>query len=48
VFEFGSHVLQLNPRSEDIVGAEIAMLTFENNGGWMAWRPGEDTFAHLR
>ncbi|WP_369069397.1 hypothetical protein [Kineococcus terrestris] len=37
----------VDPRREDLVGPEIALLTGFRDGGWGCWRPGEDAFDHL-
>lgn len=45
--EFASGRLVLHPASQEIVGAEIAMLSGFADGRWMVWRPGEDSFEDL-
>jgi hypothetical protein len=45
---FDSTAMRLNPKSEEVVGEEIAMLDLGKSRGFMVWRPGEETFEHLR
>ncbi len=44
-FAFGR--LILHPAAEELVGPEIAMLDGFDDGSWMVWRPGEDSFEDL-
>ena len=45
---FGSGSVVLNPAGHEIAGPEIAMLAADQRGEWTVWRPGEDTFRHIR
>lgn len=46
---FETAAITLNPTSDELVGPEIAMLhLYLDRGEWMVWRPGEDSFAHLK
>lgn len=39
--------LLLHPAQEELVGPEIAMLSGFEDGAWMVWRPGEESFEDL-
>jgi hypothetical protein len=39
--------LRLRPTLDEVY-VEIAMLSGFRGGDWMVWRPGEDSFEHLR
>jgi hypothetical protein len=39
--------LVLHPGANELVGPEIAMLSGFDDGQWMCWRPGEDSFEDL-
>lgn len=45
--EFGHDALALHPHREELVGPEIATLNGFEDGQWMCWRPGEDSFEDL-
>jgi hypothetical protein len=47
VLSFPSGRLVLHPSTHELVGAEIAMLGGFEDGSWMVWRPGEDSFEDL-
>jgi hypothetical protein len=44
---FGVDLIRLHPTVDELVGAEIAMLTGFDDGQWMVWRPGEESFEDL-
>ena len=44
---FGVDLIRLYPAVDELVGAEIAMLTGFDDGQWMVWRPGEESFEDL-
>ena len=43
----GDAVVRLHPRREQVDTPEIAMLSGFEDGRWMVWRPGEDSFEDL-
>lgn len=43
----GGAVVALHPSVGDLVGPEIAYLHGFEDGQWMCWRPGEDSFEDL-
>lgn len=47
VIEFETGTVHLHPSREDLQGPEIAMLSGFEDGRWMVWRPGEDSFEDL-
>ena len=47
VIAFSSGRLVLHPAAEELAGPEIAMLMGFEDGQWMVWRPGEDSFEDL-
>jgi len=47
VLTFASGRLVLHPSADELVGPEIAMLNGFEDGRWMAWRPGEESFEDL-
>ena len=46
VLAFGARSVVVNPRPEELVGPEIAMVQLPS-GEWDVWRPGESTFSEL-
>lgn len=47
VVSFPSGRLVLHPVADELPGPEIAMLSGFEDGQWMVWRPGEDSFEDL-
>lgn len=47
VLSFPSGRVLLHPAPEELVGPEIAMLSGFEDGSWMVWRPGEESFEDL-
>lgn len=45
VVELLGAAVVLNPASDDVPGAEIALLRGFSDGAWAVWRPGEGVFA---
>lgn len=45
--EFDEGAVCLHPSIDDVPGPEIALLTGFKDGGWMCWRPGEESFEDL-
>ncbi|MBL7490057.1 hypothetical protein I6A60_29200 [Frankia sp. AgB1.9] len=45
--ELGRGSIVLHPAEEELVGPEIALLKGFDDGRWMCWRPGEDSFEDL-
>jgi hypothetical protein len=45
--DFAAGSILLHPAQDDLVGPEIAMLRGFDDGAWMAWRPGENSFEDL-
>lgn len=45
--QFGDDLIRLHPTEDELVGPEIASLTGFDDGQWMAWRPGEESFEDL-
>jgi hypothetical protein len=45
--EFNDGAIVLNPAFDALVGPEIAVLQGFEDGEWMCWRPGEESFEHL-
>ncbi len=45
--EVGDAVLSLHPTVDELEGPEIALLDGFEDGAWMVWRPGEDSFEDL-
>lgn len=39
--------IALHPSVDELVGPEIGMLSGFDDGHWMVWRPGEDSFEDL-
>jgi hypothetical protein len=37
----------LHPTRDELAGPEIAMLSGFDDGAWMVWRPGEDSFEDI-
>ena len=46
--EFASGTVVLHPKADDFVGPEIALLGGFEDGQWMCWRPGEESFEDPR
>lgn len=47
VIEFDSGIVQIHPSPEQLEGPEIALLSGFEDGAWMCWRPGEESFEDL-
>jgi hypothetical protein len=47
VLSFATGQIVINPTWHELVGPEIAMLSGFEDGAWMVWRPGEDSFEQL-
>lgn len=45
--DFDEGAIVVHPDREDLVGPEIALLQGFEDGQWMCWRPGEDSFEDL-
>jgi hypothetical protein len=44
---FDEAVIRLHPDISEVVGPEIALLNGFQDGRWMCWRPGEESFEDL-
>jgi len=44
---FGAGTIALHPRFDELTGPEIAALDGFQDGQWMCWRPGEESFEDL-
>jgi hypothetical protein len=47
VLEFEAGTVRIHPEREELDGPEIALLAGFDDGAWMCWRPGEDSFEDL-
>ncbi|MFD4420770.1 hypothetical protein ACFWN7_04600 [Agromyces sp. NPDC058484] len=47
VLSFQTGRLVIHPKLDELVGPEIAMLSGFEDGSWMVWRPGEESFEDL-
>lgn len=45
--EFDVGAIALHPSRDELVGPEIALLQGFEDGTWMCWRPGEESFEDL-
>jgi len=45
--EFDAEALVIHPTIDELPGPEIALLQGFDDGRWMCWRPGEDSFEDL-
>lgn len=45
--EFEAGAIVVHPTVQDLTGPEIALLGGFDDGRWMCWRPGEDSFEDL-
>lgn len=45
--DFDEGTICLHPGIDDLSGPEIALLTGFEDGGWMCWRPGKESFEDL-
>jgi hypothetical protein len=45
--EFEAGVIVVHPAMQDLTGPEIALLGGFEDGRWMCWRPGEESFEDL-
>lgn len=45
--EFETGTIGLHPLLDELTGPEIALLDGFEDGQWMCWRPGEDSFEDL-
>jgi len=45
--EFDARAIVLHPRFDEYTGPEIAVLDGFQDGQWMCWRPGEESFEDL-
>jgi hypothetical protein len=45
--EFDDGAIVINPTFDALVGPEIALLQGFEDGAWMCWRPGEESFENL-
>ena len=45
--EFEAGAIVVHPAGQDLTGPEIALLGGFEDGRWMCWRPGEDSFEDL-
>jgi hypothetical protein len=45
--EFDDAAIVVHPARDDLVGPEIALLQGFEDGAWMCWRPGEESFEDL-
>lgn len=47
VIEFEAGLVQIHPSNDELEGPEIALLSGFDDGAWMCWRPGEESFEDL-
>lgn len=47
LIEMESGEIRIHPSADDLEGPEIARLSGFEDGRWMVWRPGEDSFEDL-
>ena len=47
VIEFEHGTVRIHPSLDELEGPEIAMLSGFDDGKWMVWRPGEESFEDL-
>ncbi|WP_426503045.1 hypothetical protein ACPPVO_36235 [Dactylosporangium sp. McL0621] len=45
--EFDEGAICLHPEADEVPGPEIALLSGFEDGRWMCWRPGEESFEDL-
>ncbi|MFI5916868.1 hypothetical protein [Dactylosporangium sp. NPDC051541] len=45
--EFDGGAIRLHPEADEVPGPEIALLSGFEDGRWMCWRPGEQSFEDL-
>ena len=47
MIEFEAGLVQIHPSNDELEGPEIALLSGFDDGAWMCWRPGEESFEDL-
>jgi len=47
VIEFEAGTVRVHPTWDELEGPEIALLGGFDDGAWMCWRPGEESFEDL-